>query len=231
MASNRFGEELGQSGANAAEAEEHPRSGLAVNAAYLLLILSAAYLISQAVGIVFFWIFKPDTIEATRGDLSLNYYLRYPLRGILMLGAFYLVLYLGASRLGFTLAYKYKMAMPEKKRRLQAVVALAVYELLCVYFYYDAFINPVDFGLPSWYVSGFFGALFRLFNASNVFESALEGTVTILGLWSSYWWLQVIFEAVFCVGSYYVLRKGRRDGENQAFEARRKLLEELQQSR
>ena len=218
MPSNRFGEDYSQY--EERFKEEHPRGGLVLNAVYLLLILVIAFFVSQAAGILFGWIFPADTLEATRGDLSRNYRLIYPIRGLVVLAVFYLAAYIGASKLGFSLAYEYKMPMPPKSHMVQAIFGIVVFELLSMIF--------IDF-LPSWYLSSFLAALFGFFDPTNVFTSDLEGTTTIIKLWTYYYlWLQIILEVIFAVGSYFALRAGRRAGEANAFEARKKLLNELQ---
>lgn len=219
MPSNRFGEDYSQYEERFKEG--HPRGGLILNAVYLLLILAIAFFASQIAGVIFGWIFKADTIEATRGDLSRNFRLIYPIHGIFVLIVFYIVAYIGANKLGYNLAYEYKMPMPPKSHTAQSILGIIVFELFSLIL--------IDF-LPSWYLSGPLAALFGFFDPSDVFASELEGTATITKLWLIYYvWLQVILEVIFAVGSYFVLRAGRRSGEARAFEARKQLLEELQQ--
>ena len=220
MATNRFGEEDDRFAERFKEG--HPRGGLFVNAAYLLIVLAIAFAASQLAGTVFGWILPADTIAETRGDLSRNFSYIYPIRGVITLLVFYLAAFVGASRLGYSLAYEYKMPMPSKNHNAQAIVALIVFELLCIIF--------IDF-LPSWYLSGPVSALFGTFDPSDVYSTELEGSVEILSLWlTNYFGLQLAFEAVIAVGSFFVLKKGRRTGEENAFVARKKLLEDLQQS-
>ena len=223
MANNRFGEDSDRYAVPAGE--KHPRGGLALNIVYLLIVLVIAFAASQIAGTVFGWIFKADSDEVVRnGDLSRNYYLVYPIRGIFVLIVFYACTFFASSRLGYSLAYEYKMSIPKKNHNTQAVFAIILFELLAVIF--------IDFW-PSWYLSSWLAALFGFFDPHDLLESTsdvLGGKVDIEGIWTHYYlWLQLILEVIIAVGTFFILRKGRYTGEENAFVAREKLLKELQQ--
>lgn len=214
---NRFGEEIEPEKEKVVE--KHPQSGLFVNIVYVFAVILGAFLVSECIGTIISWIIKLDSIQETK-DLSRNFYILYPIYATVMLAIDFGCLYLLSYTLGFRLTYRYKQTVNPKDHFLQSIIAMAVFEVLIVYF---EFYNV----LPSYFYGGFLAAVFHIFNVQDIYDTILGGLVQIDNLILFFWWIQIIIELIICFASYKIIKHGRKRGEQAALAAREKQLNEL----
>lgn len=196
---------------------------LLTNAAYVFVVLMAAFAVSELVGLVVGWIVPADTLLSSRGDLSHNYYVVYPIRGLAMLLVFFGAAFLFSRRHGYRVAFSHREKMTLSDFIIETVIAFLVYEALMYWIAREI--------LPSWYLSGTLAAMFGIFDASDVYHSA--GTVLNVGFDIEelalyyYLWLQILLDLLFAAVSVFVLRKGRLLGETAAQKAHDQQLAEM----
>lgn len=200
-------------------------SRLLINAFYVLFVLVGAFAVSMVFGAVSGWILHTDTLAGAKGDLSHNFYVVYPIRGVVAVVAFFISLYMFSRTHGFRVAFGLRETMTKFDFLVETLPALLVYLILIYRFFWSA--------LPSWYLSGALASLLGIIDPSNIYAlefggTGIEGSVD-LGLLSIFYylWLQVLLDLVIAVAAVFILRKGRRAGEVTAQEAHDKQLAEM----
>ena len=200
---------------------------LLTNAAYVFVVLMAAFAVSELIGIVIGWIVPADTLLSSRGDLSHNYYVVYPIRGFVMLLVFFGAMFIFSRKHGYRVAFSHREKMTTADFLIETVIAFVVYEALMYWIAREV--------LPSWYLSGTLAALFGVFDATDIYNSAFAGTVLSysfdieeIALYY-YLWLQILLDLLFAIVSIFILRKGRLIGEAAARKAHDQQLAEMRQ--
>lgn len=200
---------------------------LLTNAAYVFVVLMAAFAVSELIGVVVGWIFPADTVLSSRGDVSHNYHVVYPIRGLVILLAFFAASFVFSRMHGYRVAFSRREKMTTADFIIETVIGLILFEAVMYWLARTV--------LPSWYLSGTLAALFGIFDASDIYSSDLAGTVLsakldfeLISLYY-YLWLQILLDLLFAVVSVFVLRKGRLIGETSAQNAHDQQLAEMQQ--
>ncbi len=197
---------------------------LLLHICYLFLFLVISWLISRFVGMVAGWIFTPKELAGAKGDLRYNYYVAYPVRGLLMLASFLLSLYICCRTFGYRDAFDSRETVSRNRFLIEAVPALVLFTLFVYWISWQT--------MCSWYLSGTLAALFGLVNASNIYESfsgsILEGTVSISDISVRYYlWLQILLDILLTLPYGLVMYKSRKSGELSAAKAHEKQLAEM----
>ncbi len=217
---NNWGEELNKDRTETIPEEKQTASVWIVNIFFMFVVLFVPFLIAEAIGTVFGWIVPPDSLTHTK-DMSRNFYVVYPLYGLITAGLMILLRYFAAKWFGFRQGFRKKDTTRESRNFLHFLAGYAVFEVIAVYFFWNV--------LPSWFLGGSVAAVLRIFNPYDVFDTVLEGRVEILYLTVYFWWLMVIFEIGFAFASYAIVKKGRHKGEIAGIAERNKQLEELKE--
>lgn len=198
---------------------------LIVNACYVFIVLMVSFAISGLVMMVLGWIFPPDSIDQARGDLSYNYYVSYPIRGVAGVAVFFIAQYFLSKTHGYRVAFSLRETMTKADFWIETAIGLVVYTAFIYWVAYDF--------LPSWFLSGTLAALFKIINASNIYTTVAGGTVVEARIGIEqialvyYLWIQILLDMVIVAASFFVLRKGRRAGEIAAQEAHEQQLAEM----
>lgn len=216
---NKWGEDLQEIERMKEPEEKQTASVWIVNIFYIFLVLFVSFVIAETVGTVFGWILKPDSIVRTK-DLSRNFFLVYPLYGLLTLAVMLPLRYFFAKWFGLRQGFRKKAHTRESRHFLHFVAAYAVYEFLKLYFFWDV--------IPSWFLGGSIAAVLRLFNPYDVYDTLMEGQVELIYLTVYFWWIMAILEILFAVLSFRIVKKGRYAGEKDGIAEREKQLKELQ---
>jgi len=206
--------------------EKQPFKFLLLNAAYTFIVLAIAILAAMATKIIVNLFLPIDLLPDKGGDYSRNFFLAFPIHGLLSSLVFFAVCYIGSKKVGFKTGFRYRTEISTVSFVIQAVLAVIAYYFLFIYMI-EWFLN-----LPSWYLSGFFAALFGLVDAGNIYNTVAEGAAEIENIWIlHYLWLHVILEILFIVGSCVIMRVGRRHGEASAVKEHEAQLAELEQEK
>lgn len=197
---------------------------LLLHICYLFLFLVISWVVSRFVGMVAGWIVSPKDLADAKGDLRYNYYVAYPVRGLLMLGSFLLSLYLCCRSFGYRDAFRYREAMTRNRFLIEAIPALVLYTLFVYWFSW--------FSMSSWYLSGSLAALFGVIDASDIYRSfegsTLEGLVTVQDIsMRFYLWLQILLDILLTIPYALLMYKSRKSGERSAAKAHEKQLAEM----
>ena len=207
--------------------EKQPFKWIALNAAYTFIVLAISFLISMLARTVCNLPLAIDEVAAKGGDYSRNYYLVFPIHGLVSAIVFIASAYFISKKFGFSTGFKYRTSISTPAFVVQGIIAILFYIFLFVYMF------EMWFSLPTWYLSGFLAAVFGIFDPSNVNEYAakLGGAAEPENLYLLYFWLHIIVEAIFLVGVTVVMRYGRKAGEAQAEKEHQAQLAELQQEK
>ncbi len=217
---NRFGEDMNRETRLERKDDRVPVSAIFVSVFWMFVVLFVSFLIAEGIATVFGWIVKPDAIVKTK-DLSRNFYLVYPLYGLIGAGCMFVLRYFFAQLMGYRDGFRTKTRTKQSHMYIEYVIAYVVFEFLALYFFWDV--------LPSWFLGGSIAAVLHIFNASNVFETVFEGSVEILDLTVYFWWIMAILEIGFAVLSFIVTKKAREKGEKNGIAEREKQLQELEE--
>ena len=216
---NRFGEDMNRETRLEQKSDKTTFTDILVPVFWMFVVLFASFLIAESIGTVFGWIVRPDSIVKTK-DLSRNFYLVYPLYGVITAGILFVLRYFFARLMGYRDGFRTKERTRPSRVFLHFVLSYIVFEFIALYFFWNV--------LPSWFLGGSLAALFRIFNAADVFDTVFEGSVEILDLTVYFWWLMAILEIGFAVLSFVVTKKGRAKGEDAGIAERDKRLKELE---
>lgn len=216
---NRFGEDLNREARLERKDDRIPFSAILVSTFWMFVVLFASFLIAEGVGTVFGWIVRPDSIVKTK-DLSRNFYLVYPLYGLISAGCMFALRFFFAKLMGYRDGFRTKTRTKQSHMFLHFALSYIVFEGIALYFFWDQ--------LPSWFLGGSVAAVLRIFNASNVFDTVFEGNVELLQLTAYFWWIMAILEIAFAFLSFFITKKGREKGESAGIAERDKQLKELE---
>ena len=200
---------------------------LVLNAAYTFVSLAVALTASMLARLLCNMVVPVETIARQGGDYSQNYFFVFPIHGLISAAVFLLVAYIISKKIGFSQGFKHRTTISTIEFVIQALLAIVVYLFFFVYMC-EWWIN-----LPTWYLSGFFAALFNIFDPGNVnqYAALLSGEPEPERLYWMYIWLHVVLEAIFLVGSVVLMRVARRKGENQAIREHKVQLAELEKEK
>lgn len=194
---------------------------LFTHACYALVVVVSSFFLAQVVGTVFGWILRPDT--AVQADLSRNYYVAYPIRGLAAVAVFLVAVYFFSRMHGYRVAFSLRETMTKTDFLIETIPTLLLAEIALYRFGWSY--------LPSWYLAGPLAAVFGLFDPSNAYGkdggTAWEGLLSIDDLTVDYWWIQVLIDVVIVAAVVLLMWKGRRAGEVAAQEAHDKQLAEM----
>lgn len=217
---NRFGEDLNRETHLDPKPDKPSASSFIVPTFWLFVVLFVAFLLAEGIGTVFGWIVKPDTLDKTK-DFSRNFYVVYPLYGIITAGCMFVLRYFFARIMGYRNGFRTKKKTKQSWMFLQFLISFALYEFISVYFFWDV--------LPSWFLGGSLAALMRIFNAANLYDTAFTGNVEITYLTFYFWWIMALLEIGFAVLSFVITKKGREKGEEAGIAEREKQLKALEE--
>ena len=193
------------------------------HACYVLIVVVASFALAQVVGTVFGWILHPDT--TIQADLSRNYYVAYPIRGVAALVVFLAAVYFFSRRHGYSVAFSLRETMTRMDFFIETSPALLLVEVVLYRFAWSY--------LPSWYLAGPLAALFGIFNPSDMYGmefggTSVEGLMTIDNISLLYYlWLQILIDVEIAVVVVLLMCKCRRAGERAAQEDHDKQLAEM----
>ena len=200
---------------------------LVLNAAYTFVALSVALLASMLSRIVCNMVIPIETVARQGGDYSYNYYVAFPIHGLVAAIVFLAAVYLISKKIGFSQSFKYRTNITTVEFVIQSVLAIAVY----IFFY--VYMCGWWGNLPTWYLSGFFASLFGIFDPGNVnqYATLLSGEPEPERLYWMYIWLHAILEVVYLSGAIAIMRLARGKGENQASAEHDAQLAELEKEK
>ena len=217
---NRFGEDMDRETRLERKDDRIPFSSILVSTFWMFVVLFVSFLIAEGIGTVFGWIVRPDDIVKTK-DLSRNFYVVYPLYGLITAGCMFVLRYFFARLMGYRDGFRTKERTKPSHVFLHFIISYAIFEFIALYFFWDV--------LPSWFLGGSIAALLRIFNASDVYDTVFEGNVEILSLTVYFWWIMAILEVGFVFLSFFITKKGRAKGEASGIAEREKQLKELEE--
>lgn len=197
---------------------------LLTHACYVLIIVISSFAIAQVAGTVCGWILHTDILSSTNWDLSHNFQLVYPIRGVAALAVFLAAVYFFSRIHGYRVAFSLRENMTKSDFLIETVPAVLLANVL-LYFFVRTY-------MPSWYLSGTLAALFKLIDPTDIYKvfggNFLDPTETLAWLSMKYYlWLQIIFDVLISVGAILLMRKGRRAGELVAQQDHDKQLAEM----
>lgn len=200
---------------------------LVLNAAYTFVAFSVAFLASILARILCNVVIPVETVARQGGDYSHNYFVVFPIHGLISAAVFLCVAYLISKKIGLSQGFKHRTNITTIEFIIQAVLAIVVYIFFFVY------MCEMWGNLPTWYLSGFFAALFNIFDASDVnqYAAMLGGAAEPERLYWMYIWLHIILEAVFLIGSVVIMRFARKSGETLAANEHAAQLAELEEEK
>lgn len=193
------------------------------HACYVLVVVVSSFALAQVVGTVFGWILHPDT--TIQADLSRNYYVAYPIRGVAALAVFLVAVYFFSRTHGYRVAFSLRETMTTMDFLIETIPTLLFVEVILYRFAWSY--------LPSWYLAGPLAALFGIFNPSDMYGmefggTSVEGFMTIDNISQIYYpWLQILLDVGIAVVAVLLMRKGRRAGEIAAQKDHEKQLAEM----
>lgn len=193
------------------------------HACYVLVVVVSSFALAQVVGTVFGWILHPDT--TIQADLSRNYYVAYPIRGVAALAVFLVAVYFFSRTHGYRVAFSLRETMTTMDFLIETIPTLLLVEVILYRFAWSY--------LPSWYLAGPLAALFGIFNPSDMYGmefggTSIEGFMTIDNISLVYYlWLQILLDVGIAVVAVLLMRKGRRAGEIAAQKDHEKQLAEM----
>ncbi|MCH5183821.1 MAG: hypothetical protein J1E00_06570 [Oscillospiraceae bacterium] len=197
---------------------------LLTHACYVLIIMISSFAIAQVVGTVLGWILHTDLLKDSNWDLSHNYYVVYPIRGAAALAVFLVAVYFFSRMHGYRVAFSLRETMTKSDFIIETVPAVVLADGL-LYFFAMTF-------MPSWYLSGWLAALFKLIDPTDIYKVFggvyLDPSETLEWItWKYYIWIQILFDVVIAVAAILLMRKGRRAGEVIAQKDHDKQLAEM----
>ena len=104
---------------------------LVLNAAYSFVALSVAFFASMLSRILCNVVVPIETVARQGGDYSHNYYVVFPIHGLVSAAVFLLAAYLVAKKIGFSQGFKHRTNITTIEFVIQAVIAVVVF----VFFY------------------------------------------------------------------------------------------------
>lgn len=205
--------------------ERQPVKFVLLNAAYTFVILSVAIFAAMMAKILLNIFLPIDTLASEGGDYSRNYFLAFPAHGLFSAAAFLAVSYFGSRKVGFKTGFRFRQNLSTASFIVQAVIAIIVYYFLFLYML-EWWEN-----LPTWYLSGFLAALTGMIDASNIYNTVAEGYAEIENIYFHYFGLHIVLELLFIAVAVFLMRIGRRRGENRAQKEHEAQLAELESER
>lgn len=205
--------------------ERQPAKFILLNAAYTFVVLSIAIFAAMMAKILLNIFLPIDTLASEGGDYSRNYFLVFPLHGLLSAAAFLAVSYFGSMKVGFKTGFRFRQNISTVSFLAQAFIAVIVYYFLFLYMM-EWWAN-----LPTWYLSGFLAALTGIIDASNIYNTVAEGFAETENIYLQYFGLHILLEILFIVGAVFIMRIGRRQGEVKAQKEHESQIAELERER
>lgn len=205
--------------------EKQPLKWLFLNAAYTFIILALSIAAAMVAKLILNIFLPIDLASAQGGDYSRNYYLVFPIHGVVSAAAFLLTAYFGGKTNGFKTGFRFRTSISAPVFIIQAILAVIVYYFLFLYMF-EWWTN-----LPTWYLSGFFAALFGIFDASNIYNSVAQGFAEIDNIYFLYFWLHILMEIAFIVITVVLIKLGRTRGEKEAAARHEAQMAELEQEK
>ncbi len=205
--------------------KKQPVKWIFLNAAYTFIILTLALVASMVAKLILNLFLPIDLMAGQGGDYSRNFFVVFPIHGFVSGLVFLLAAYCGGKTNGFKTGFRFRISISAPAFVVQAILAVLVYYFLFIYMC-EWWTN-----LPTWYLSGFFAALFGIFDASNIYESVAAGYAEIDNLYLLYLWLHALLELVFIIVACFLIKIGRNRGEKAAVLAHEERLHELQQEK
>lgn len=202
--------------------EKQPVKFIFLNAAYTFIVFAIAIVASMLTKLVLNLFLPIDLTASEGGDYSRNFLLVFPIHGLLSALAFLGVCYFGSKKVGFNVGFRLRKNISTVSFILQAVLAVIVYYFLFLYMM-EWWEN-----LPTWYLSGFLAAVTGVIDASNIYNTVSEGFAEIENLYFHYFWIHILLELLFIIGSVVLMRFGRRKGEKKAQTEHEAQLAELE---
>lgn len=205
--------------------EKQPIKWIVLNAAYTFIILGLSLAAAMVAKLILNLFLPIDLSSAQGGDYSRNYYLVFPIHGVVTAAVFLLTAYFGGKTNGFKTGFRFRTSISTPAFIVQAILAVIVYYFLFLYMF-EWWTN-----LPTWYLSGFLAALFGIFDASNIYDSVAQGYAEIENIYFLYLWLHTLLEIAFIVVALILVKLGRTKGEREAAARHEAQMAELEKEK